>query len=60
MAAVLQAAFPDHLLRMDPLALSIACHTGRESCFYRRLDDGVWTTTDEPLKSPEDLYGKSK
>lgn len=29
MAAVLQAAFPDHLLRMDPLALSIACHTGR-------------------------------
>lgn len=29
MAAVLQAAFPDHLFRMDPLALSIACHTGR-------------------------------
>ena len=38
----------------------IACHTGRESCFYRRLDDGVWTMTDEPLKSPEALYGKSK
>lgn len=29
MAAVLQSAFPDHLFRMDPLALSIACHTGR-------------------------------
>lgn len=29
MAAVLQTAFPDHLLRMDSLALSIACHTGR-------------------------------
>lgn len=36
----------------------IACHTGRESCFYRRLDDGVWTLTDAPIKSPEALYGK--
>ena len=36
----------------------IACHTGRESCFYRRLDgDNVWQSTDEVLRSPEELYG---
>ncbi len=35
----------------------IACHTGRESCFYRRLEDGRWQTTDEVRKSPEAIYG---
>lgn len=36
----------------------IACHTGRESCFYRRLDgDKIWHSTDEVLRSPEELYG---
>ena len=38
----------------------IACHTGRESCFYRRLDDNgnetVWTTVDPVLKDPEHIY----
>jgi len=38
----------------------IACHTGRESCFFRRLDgvDGnaVWTTTDPVLKDPDLIY----
>ncbi len=38
----------------------IACHTGRESCFFRRLDgDGenaVWTITDPVLKDPELIY----
>ncbi len=36
----------------------IACHTGRRSCFYRKLEDGAWRTTDEPLKSQEEIYGK--
>ncbi len=36
----------------------IACHTGRESCFYRRLDDGNgWQSTDEVLRDPKELYG---
>ena len=36
----------------------IACHTGRESCFYRRLDkDTVWQVTDEVLRDPKELYG---
>lgn len=28
----------------------IACHTGRESCFYRVLKNGVWEITDPILK----------
>lgn len=35
----------------------IACHTGRESCFYRQLIDGQWQTTDPVLKSPDEIYG---
>ena len=35
----------------------IACHTGRESCFYRLLDDEQWRTTDPVLKDPKTIYG---
>jgi hypothetical protein len=31
----------------------IACHTGRESCFFRRLDGERWQTVDPVLKDPE-------
>jgi len=34
----------------------IACHTGRESCFYRHLADGQWHTTDPVLKDPDEIY----
>lgn len=38
----------------------IACHTGRKSCFYRRLegsgDDRQWASTDPVLKDPELIY----
>ena len=34
----------------------IACHTGRESCFYRRLDNGSWQEQDEVLKDPAQMY----
>lgn len=36
----------------------IACHTGRESCFFRKLDDGSWIETDPVLKQPVDIYRK--
>src|SRR5512137_2443921 len=36
----------------------IACHTGRESCFYRRLRDGRWEAVDAVLKDPELIYRK--
>ncbi len=34
----------------------IACHTGRQSCFYRVLEDGQWRTVDPVLKDPKDIY----
>jgi len=34
----------------------IACHTGRESCFYRRLEGSVWEVVDPVLKDPELIY----
>lgn len=34
----------------------IACHTGRPSCFYRRLEDGTWREVDAPLKDPGEIY----
>lgn len=37
----------------------MACHTGRESCFYRRLESGVWCVTDPVKVPPEKLYSKS-
>ena len=36
----------------------IACHTGRESCFYSKLENGRWVVTDTVLKAPEDIYKK--
>jgi phosphoribosyl-AMP cyclohydrolase len=34
----------------------IACHTGRESCFYRVLRDGAWQIVDPVLKDPAEIY----
>ena len=34
----------------------IACHTGRESCFYRVLHDGQWEGSDPVLKDPQSIY----
>lgn len=34
----------------------IACHTGRESCFFRVWRDGQWVVTDEVLKDPDAIY----
>jgi phosphoribosyl-AMP cyclohydrolase len=36
----------------------IACHTGRESCFYRRFENGAWQTVDPVLKDPHAIYGE--
>ena len=47
------------LLRVDQ-AGGIACHTGRESCFFRRLENGKWVETDPVLKDPKLIYGNKK
>ncbi|MFX6798693.1 phosphoribosyl-ATP diphosphatase, partial [Acinetobacter baumannii] len=35
----------------------IACHTGRESCFYRKLTPQGWEIVDAQLKDPTAIYG---
>jgi len=45
------------LLQVEQVG-GIACHTGRESCFYRKLEKGSWVTTDPVLKDPADIYKK--
>ncbi|EGH30675.1 phosphoribosyl-AMP cyclohydrolase, partial [Pseudomonas syringae pv. japonica str. M301072] len=34
----------------------IACHTGRESCFYRVYENSGWKTVDPVLKDPDAIY----
>ncbi len=36
----------------------IACHTGRRSCFFQRLENGQWKTVEPVLKDPSEMYGK--
>jgi len=44
------------LLRVEQLG-DIACHTGRESCFYRKLtSEGEWQVTDPVRKDPHEIY----
>jgi phosphoribosyl-AMP cyclohydrolase len=45
------------LLKVEQ-AGGIACHTGRESCFFRKLENGSWVTTDPVLKDPSLIYKK--
>lgn len=34
----------------------IACHTGRNSCFFRKLDNGNWVTDQAVIKDPKTIY----
>jgi phosphoribosyl-AMP cyclohydrolase len=34
----------------------IACHTGRHSCFFQKLEGKQWVTDRPVLKKPEDIY----
>ena len=36
----------------------IACHTGRESCFYRQLQGDKWVEVDQVIKDPKQIYSK--
>jgi len=46
------------LLQIEQLG-GIACHTGRRSCFYQRLEGDRWVAVEPVLKDPEAIYGKS-
>ena len=45
------------LLKVEQVG-GIACHTGHESCFFRKLENGKWVETDPLLKDPELIYKK--
>ena len=47
------------LMKVEQLG-GIACHTGRRSCFYRKLEGEDWQVTDAALKDPAELYGSNK
>jgi phosphoribosyl-AMP cyclohydrolase len=35
---------------------SIACHTGRHSCFFMRYDNGQWVADQPVVKDPQHIY----
>ena len=46
------------LLKIEQVE-NIACHTGRETCFYQKLDDkGIWINDHAVIKEPKDIYKK--
>ena len=46
----------DVLLLKIEQAGGIACHTGRRSCFFNRLEAGSWREVEAVLKDPKDIY----
>jgi phosphoribosyl-AMP cyclohydrolase len=45
------------LLQVEQIG-GIACHTGRESCFFSKLEQDKWVEVDAVLKSPDEIYKK--
>lgn len=43
------------LLRIEQVG-GIACHTGRNSCFFKKLEGGQWKIDQPVIKNPEDIY----
>jgi phosphoribosyl-AMP cyclohydrolase len=43
------------LLRIEQVG-GIACHTGRNSCFFKKLEDGQWKIDQPVIKNPEYIY----
>ncbi len=44
------------LLKIEQIG-GIACHTGRASCFFQKLDNNNWRTMTDAIKDPKDIYG---
>lgn len=43
------------LMKVEQIG-GIACHTGRQSCFYRQFKEGHWAAVEKVLKDPETIY----
>ena len=48
----------DAILLKVEQAGGIACHTGRQSCFFRRLERGRWVAVEPVLRDPGEIYRK--
>ena len=46
----------DALLLLVQQQGGIACHTGRASCFFNRLENGQWLEIEGAIKKPEEIY----
>ncbi|MCC7311555.1 MAG: phosphoribosyl-AMP cyclohydrolase [Sulfuritalea sp.] len=44
------------LLKIEQIG-GIACHTGRRSCFFNRLENAGWQDVEPVLKDPKLIYG---
>ena len=45
------------LLRVEQRG-NAACHTGKRSCFFRRLDERTWIDEGEQVFDPDEVYGE--
>ena len=43
------------ILKVEQIG-GIACHTGRNSCFFRRLTEDGWQVLEPVLKDPSEIY----
>ncbi|MBY0500271.1 MAG: phosphoribosyl-AMP cyclohydrolase [Nitrosomonas sp.] len=48
----------DVLLLIIEQTGGIACHTGRHSCFFQKLEGNNWVLTAPVIKNPEEIYNK--
>ncbi|TFH09460.1 MAG: phosphoribosyl-AMP cyclohydrolase [Nitrosomonadales bacterium] len=48
----------DVLLLMVEQVGGIACHTGRHSCFFNRLESKQWVVVAQTIKDPKEIYRK--
>jgi len=48
----------DALLLLVEQVGGIACHTGHERCFFRKLENGRWVEVEPVVKDPSAIYGK--
>jgi len=49
----------DCLLLVVRQSGGIACHTGRHSCFYLRLENDAWEAVEPVVRDPKDIYNKT-
>jgi len=47
------------LLRVEQVG-GIACHTGRQHCFFQRLENGEWRAVEPVLRNAEEIYGPGR